>query len=89
MITLGELFRKREEAQRALQDPAILAAFAAASNRCYVDFVSSSPHDIDKREDAYQRFRALGAIQAEMQRTISDHEIAKIREEKASAAGRR
>jgi hypothetical protein len=88
-LTLGQLFQRREQAEQALKDPAILEAFAACSNRAWLDFATSAPHDYERREDAYQRFRALGAIQSEMQRAISDHEIAKIREEKASAAGRR
>lgn len=85
-MELRELFRRRRAAEVALEDPALIEAFATLRAKAHAAFEASSAHDIEAREEAHQRLRVLKAIESELAAMIADHELAKRAETARTAS---
>lgn len=73
---LKALFGRRRDAEQAMEHPGVAAAFEEIRARAIEEFVTSRPHQVEEREDAYQRLRALALVRQEMQQAIARHEFA-------------
>jgi hypothetical protein len=79
MTTLDELkrlFLRRRAAEATMDDPGIVAAFADARTEAIEAFVTSAPHQIEEREDAYQRLRALAIVRQKLEAAVAEHDVA-------------
>lgn len=83
---IRKLFQRRRDAEGAAEHPGIVVAFETLRDRAIADFVTSTPHQIKEREDAYQRLRALALVRQELQQAVEDHEFAVAIEERKEAA---
>lgn len=82
-----ELFLRRQAAEVALEDPAIVEAFVSLRDRAVREIVGSEPDQQVLREDAYQRLRALALVRGELDRAITDHKMAEYQVDRAEKRG--
>ena len=83
-MTIADLFRLRQGAEAALNDPTLLAAFAAAKGRALKVIEKSGLKESEARELAYQRIKALEAVKRELAQFIADHKVERERLDRAT-----
>lgn len=79
MEKLSELFRRAKAAEAVLLDPVLTEAFKMVKARALLSIETTAPGDVDAREDAYQRVRALKDVEQELKKFIELYKVEKSR----------
>ena len=65
----------REKAERTLDDPGLIQAFADVRGAALETFQNSAPMQYEERENAYWMLRALDGLEIALQNRIAAHEL--------------
>ena len=81
-FALRKAMERATQAQTALENPAIIAAFKSIEENCIDGWRNSQPRDSEGRELLYQRMQALEGVRQQLETAVANGQLSALQIER-------